>query len=71
MATSTSDAAMILRNCVKIEQLVDPIPPVEAILRRCSTKQVPTIIVGILVIITKICVSRFSLLFLDYGALWH
>lgn len=40
MATSTSDAAMILRNCVKIEQLVDPIPPVEAILRRCNKKQV-------------------------------
>ncbi|KAK9966592.1 hypothetical protein ABG768_003694 [Culter alburnus] len=40
MATSTSDAAMILRNCVKIEQLVDPIPPVEAILRRCNKKQI-------------------------------
>ncbi|KAI7794958.1 guanine nucleotide-binding protein-like 3-like protein [Triplophysa rosa] len=40
MATSTSDAAMILRNCVKIEQLVDPVPPVEAILRRCSTRQI-------------------------------
>ncbi|KAM9859967.1 LOW QUALITY PROTEIN: guanine nucleotide-binding protein-like 3-like protein [Aulostomus maculatus] len=40
MATSTTDAAMILRNCVKIEQLVDPLPPVEAILRRCSKTQV-------------------------------
>lgn len=40
MATSTSDAAMILRNCVKIEQLVDPLPPVEAILRRCNKAQV-------------------------------
>lgn len=40
MATSTSDAGMILRNCVKIEQLVDPLPPVEAILRRCSKTQV-------------------------------
>ncbi|XP_039529962.1 guanine nucleotide-binding protein-like 3-like protein isoform X2 [Pimephales promelas] len=40
MATSTSDAAMILRNCVKIEQLVDPIPPVEAILRRCNKIQI-------------------------------
>lgn len=39
MATSTSDAAMILRNCVKIEQLVDPLPPVEAILRRCNKAQ--------------------------------
>lgn len=40
MATSTSDAAMILRNCVKIEQLADPLPPVEAILRRCNKAQV-------------------------------
>ncbi|XP_042352525.1 guanine nucleotide-binding protein-like 3-like protein [Plectropomus leopardus] len=40
MATSTTDAAMILRNCVKIEQLVDPLPPVEAILRRCNKEQI-------------------------------
>lgn len=40
MATSTSDAAMILRNCVKIEQLVDPLPPVEAILRRCNKTEI-------------------------------
>ncbi|KAG7999343.1 Red-sensitive opsin [Nibea albiflora] len=32
--------AMILRNCVKIEQLVDPLPPVEAILRRCNKAQI-------------------------------
>ncbi|XP_061639925.1 guanine nucleotide-binding protein-like 3-like protein isoform X1 [Phyllopteryx taeniolatus] len=40
MATSTTDAAMILRNCVKIEQLVDPLSPVEAILRRCNKAQI-------------------------------
>ncbi|CAG5984058.1 unnamed protein product [Menidia menidia] len=40
MATSTTDAAMILRNCVKIEQLLDPLPPVEAILRRCNKAQI-------------------------------
>ncbi|XP_056294348.1 guanine nucleotide-binding protein-like 3-like protein [Pseudoliparis swirei] len=40
MATSTTDAAMILRNCVKIEHLVDPLPPVEAILRRCNKAQI-------------------------------
>uniref|UniRef100_A0A6Q2XTE4 CP-type G domain-containing protein n=1 Tax=Esox lucius TaxID=8010 RepID=A0A6Q2XTE4_ESOLU len=40
MATSSTDAAMILRNCVKIEQLVDPLPPVEAILRRCNKTQI-------------------------------
>ncbi|KAM9410097.1 guanine nucleotide-binding protein-like 3-like protein [Pholidichthys leucotaenia] len=40
LATSTTDAAMILRNCVKIEQLIDPLPPVEAILRRCNKAQI-------------------------------
>ncbi|NP_001088820.1 guanine nucleotide binding protein-like 3 (nucleolar)-like S homeolog [Xenopus laevis] len=40
MATTTSDAAVILRNCVKIEQLVDPVGPVEAILRRCNKDQI-------------------------------
>lgn len=40
MATSTTDAAMILRNCVKIELLVDPLSPVEAILRRCNKAQI-------------------------------
>lgn len=48
MATSTTDAAMILRNCVKIEQLVDPLPPVEAILRRCNTAQVYHVVTSIL-----------------------
>lgn len=42
--TSSSDAAVILRNCVKIEQLVDPVPAVETILRRCSKKQVGILI---------------------------
>ncbi|XP_067880325.1 guanine nucleotide-binding protein-like 3-like protein isoform X2 [Heterodontus francisci] len=40
MATSSSDAAIILRNCVKIEQLADPVEPVAAILRRCNKQQV-------------------------------
>ncbi|KAJ8260162.1 hypothetical protein GJAV_G00177810 [Gymnothorax javanicus] len=40
MATSTSDAAMILRNCMKIEQLLDPVEPVAAILRRCNKNQI-------------------------------
>ncbi|KXJ13499.1 guanine nucleotide-binding protein-like 3 homolog [Exaiptasia diaphana] len=38
--TGHSDAAVILKNCVKIENIDDPVPPVEAILRRCSKKQV-------------------------------
>nr|XP_033777613.1 guanine nucleotide-binding protein-like 3-like protein isoform X1 [Geotrypetes seraphini] len=40
MATAASDIAVILRNCVKIEQLADPVSPVEAILRRCNKQQV-------------------------------
>ncbi|KAI1891141.1 hypothetical protein AGOR_G00161600 [Albula goreensis] len=40
MATSTSDAGMILRNCMKIEQLVDPVEPVAAILRRCNKHEI-------------------------------
>lgn len=40
MASPTSDAAMILRNCIKIEQLVDPVTPVEAILKRCNKQQI-------------------------------
>ncbi|KAJ8358673.1 hypothetical protein SKAU_G00151980 [Synaphobranchus kaupii] len=40
MATSTSDAGMILRNCMKIEQLVDPLEPVAAILRRCNKNEI-------------------------------
>ncbi|XP_030050140.1 guanine nucleotide-binding protein-like 3-like protein isoform X2 [Microcaecilia unicolor] len=40
MATAASETAVILRNCMKIEQLADPVSPVEAILRRCNKQQV-------------------------------
>ncbi|XP_029140352.1 guanine nucleotide-binding protein-like 3-like protein [Protobothrops mucrosquamatus] len=40
MASPTSDAAMILRNCIRIEQLADPVSPVEAILKRCNKQQI-------------------------------
>uniref|UniRef100_A0A6B2F2J8 CP-type G domain-containing protein n=1 Tax=Bothriechis nigroviridis TaxID=88079 RepID=A0A6B2F2J8_BOTNI len=40
MAFPTSDAAMILRNCIRIEQLADPVSPVEAILKRCNKQQI-------------------------------
>ncbi len=41
MATGSGDpASTVLRNCVKVEALPDPIPPVEAILRRCNRLQV-------------------------------
>ncbi|XP_051865039.1 guanine nucleotide-binding protein-like 3-like protein [Pristis pectinata] len=40
MATPSSDADVVLRNCVKVEQLTDPVGPVAAILRRCDKQQV-------------------------------
>lgn len=41
MATGSGDpASVILRNCVKVESLPDPVAPVEAILRRCNRLQV-------------------------------
>ncbi|XP_064605181.1 guanine nucleotide-binding protein-like 3-like protein isoform X2 [Liolophura sinensis] len=39
MATGTSDTSVILRNCVRLEGLPDPISPVDAILKRCDKKQ--------------------------------
>ncbi|XP_030828233.1 guanine nucleotide-binding protein-like NSN1 isoform X1 [Strongylocentrotus purpuratus] len=38
MATGNSESAMVLRNCVKLETISDPMAPVDAILKRC-TKQ--------------------------------
>jgi len=40
MDSGNSDSAVILRNCVKIESIDDPVPAVEAILRRCNKQQV-------------------------------
>eukprot|EP00658_Telonema_sp_P-2_P042562 TRINITY_DN3057_c0_g1_i10.p1 TRINITY_DN3057_c0_g1~~TRINITY_DN3057_c0_g1_i10.p1 ORF type:complete len:502 (-),score=164.85 TRINITY_DN3057_c0_g1_i10:393-1898(-) len=34
-----SDPDCVLRNCVRLDKLVDPITPVETILRRCKTEQ--------------------------------
>jgi len=39
MATGTDEAAVVLRNCVKVETLDDPVTPVEAIIRRCDRNQ--------------------------------
>ncbi|XP_061175833.1 guanine nucleotide-binding protein-like 3 homolog [Saccostrea echinata] len=39
MTASSSDTSVILRNCVKLESLEDPIGPVDAILKRCSREQ--------------------------------
>ncbi|XP_067683013.1 guanine nucleotide-binding protein-like 3 homolog [Haliotis asinina] len=39
MAQMSSDTVTVLRNVVKIEQLADPVEPVEAILKRCSKQQ--------------------------------
>ncbi|XP_058940378.2 guanine nucleotide-binding protein-like 3 homolog [Pocillopora verrucosa] len=40
MDSGNSDSAVILRNCVKIESIDDPVPAVEAILKRCNKRQV-------------------------------
>ncbi|XP_036609581.1 guanine nucleotide-binding protein-like 3-like protein [Trichosurus vulpecula] len=39
LAAPTSDTALILRHCLRVEQLADPVAPVEAIVRRCSPGQ--------------------------------
>ena len=40
MATGQTDAATILRNCVRVENIDDPVPTVNAILRRCTKHKV-------------------------------
>eukprot|EP00795_Rhopilema_esculentum_P002130 gene2131-17718_t len=50
MASGSSDTQVILRNCVKIEQLSDLVVPVDAILRRCNKTQ----------IIEKYCVPDYK-----------
>ena len=37
--TSSPDASTVLRNCVKVEKLLDPITPVGLILERCNHEQ--------------------------------
>jgi len=39
MATGSNEAAVVLRNCVKVEMLDDPMKPVEALLKRCDQRQ--------------------------------
>jgi nuclear GTP-binding protein len=43
MATGDTDSATILKNCVKVETIDDPVPTVEAILRRCTKHKVETL----------------------------
>lgn len=40
MATGSNTANVALRNCIKVENLDDPISPVTAILKRCNREQV-------------------------------
>ena len=40
MATGDTDSATILKNCVKVESIDDPVPTVDAILRRCTKHKV-------------------------------
>jgi len=42
-AKDETDTATVLRNCVRIDAVVDPIPPVEEILRRCDKMRLMTI----------------------------
>jgi len=39
MARGT-DVELVLRNCVKLETIQDPVGPVDAILQRCSHEQI-------------------------------
>jgi len=50
MSMGTSDTQIILSNAVKVESLVDPVKPVEAILSRCNKRQV----------IEKYCVADYG-----------
>lgn len=40
MSNTGDHASLILRNCIRLEDLTDPLPPIEAILRRCNKAQV-------------------------------
>ena len=40
MSNTGDQASLILRNCIRLEDLTDPLPPIEAILRRCNKAQV-------------------------------
>eukprot|EP00058_Branchiostoma_floridae_P026220 XP_002611710.1 hypothetical protein BRAFLDRAFT_63599 [Branchiostoma floridae] len=40
MTSGLSDAALILRNCLKVETISDVVTPVDAILRRCNKQQI-------------------------------
>ncbi|XP_067408447.1 guanine nucleotide-binding protein-like 3-like protein [Emydura macquarii macquarii] len=40
LAASATDAALVLRSCLPLERVADPVAPVAAILRRCSQEQI-------------------------------
>ncbi|XP_065910056.1 guanine nucleotide-binding protein-like 3 homolog [Dysidea avara] len=40
MSKTGDQASLILRNCIKLESLTDPVPAIEAILRRCNKLQI-------------------------------
>ena len=43
MATGLTSAQTILKNCVKVETVLDPVPAVTEILQRCPKQQVNTL----------------------------
>eukprot|EP01102_Stenamoeba_stenopodia_P018133 TRINITY_DN6611_c0_g2_i1.p1 TRINITY_DN6611_c0_g2~~TRINITY_DN6611_c0_g2_i1.p1 ORF type:complete len:510 (-),score=190.29 TRINITY_DN6611_c0_g2_i1:40-1464(-) len=59
-AADSNNPEVILRNCVKVEQIEDPVAPVEAILKRCKKQQ--------LLLIYKIPVYNSSQEFLAHIA---
>ena len=44
MSKTGDQASLILRNCIKLESLTDPVPAIEAILRRCNKLQVSNVL---------------------------
>ena len=57
LSNTGDQASLILRNCVRLESLTDPLPPIEAILRRCNKSQVsPIVCEGIYICVLCVCV---------------
>lgn len=64
MSKTGDQASLILRNCIRLESLADPLPPIEAILRRCNKLQVSFVMYEVGKILNFCC-----LLILDHAAL--
>ena len=65
MSSTGDQASLILRNCIRLENLTDPVPPIEAILRRCNKLQVSLVCV----VYSWSELNLFLLILLDHAAL--